>query len=174
MDSLLKSYEQQFSVITASITSRTATLNGITKEEDKKCSIQQIVRELEETKDILEQMELEIRELDTASKNKYCTRIESYKVELSRLEKEFKSKRISNGGEREELIGDTDTEDVYDQNQLLISNGEKLERGRNRLEAGYQIAIETEQIGNDILTDLNQQKETIQKTRNRLRETDDI
>jgi vesicle transport through interaction with t-SNAREs protein 1 len=112
-------------------------------------------------------MELEIRELDAASKNKYCTRIESYQVELSRLEKEFKSKKISNGREREELIGD-DGEDYNDQNQLLINNSEKLERGRNRLEAGFQIAIETEQIGNNILTDLNQQRETIQRTRNRV------
>lgn len=113
-------------------------------------------------------MELEIRELNAASKNKYCTRIESYQVELSRLEKEFKSKKISNGREREELIGDTDGEDYNDQNQLLINNSEKLERGRNRLEAGFQIAIETEQIGNNILTDLNQQRETIQRTRNRV------
>lgn len=114
-------------------------------------------------------MELEIRELDTASRNKYFTRIESYQVELSRLEKEFKIKRTINCGDRDELFGDTGAEDMYDQKQLLINNSEKLERGINRLELGYQVAIETEQIGSHILTDLNQQRETVQRTRNRVR-----
>ncbi|XP_057371774.1 vesicle transport through interaction with t-SNAREs homolog 1A-like [Daphnia carinata] len=172
MESLLKSYEQQFSVTTASITAKTATLNGTITAEDKKSVVQQIVRELEETKDILEQMGLEVRELDATSKNKYFTRIESYRVELSRLEKEFNNKRLAKCGDREELFGDAEVEDACDHNQFLI-NSEKLERGKSRLEAGYQVVVETEQIGNNILADLNHQRETIQRTRNRLTETDE-
>lgn len=112
-------------------------------------------------------MELEVRELDAASRNKYFTRIKSYRVELSRLEKEFNNKRLHKSGDREELLGDAEAEETNDQNQFLI-NSEKLERGKNRLEAGYQVIIETEQIGNNILADLNQQRETVHRTRNRV------
>lgn len=116
-------------------------------------------------------MELEVRELDAASRNKYLTRIESYQAELARLEKDFNTKKSACDGGREELLGDQGVEDFYDQKQLLINNSEKLERGIKRLDLGYQIAVETEQIGNNILTDLNQQRETIQKTRNRVSST---
>lgn len=112
-------------------------------------------------------MELEVRELDSASRSKYFTRIESYQAELSRLEKDFNVKKRACDG-REELLGDQGGEDFYDQKQLLINNSEKLERGIKRLDLGYQVAIETEQIGNHILNDLNQQRETIQKSRNRV------
>lgn len=111
-------------------------------------------------------MVLEVRELDSSSRNKYFTRIESYKAELSRLEKEFKIKKNLNNENREELFGDID--DFNDQKQLLIDNSEKLERGIKRLDVGYKVAIETEQIGNHVLNDLNQQRETIQRTRNRV------
>lgn len=136
----------------------------------------------------LEQMGLEIRELNPASRNKFQTRIESYQTELTRLENEYKKNKISFDRKREELFGD---EDFNDQKQSLIDNNEKLERGKKRLDVGmecrfifpklgpcifvinlefigYRVAIETEAIGNEILTDLNQQRETIQRTRNRV------
>lgn len=113
-------------------------------------------------------MELEIRELDAATRQKYATRVESYIAELCRLEKEFKLIQVPHQEDRNELFDDNTTEEIYDQKQCLISNGEKLERGVNRLGIGYQLAIETEQIGNNILSDLNQQRETMQRTRNRV------
>ena len=117
----------------------------------------------------LEQMGLEIRELGPPLKNKYQTRIESFTAELNRLENEFKRNKNSYERKREELLGEGGNEEhQYDQKQRLIDNTEKLERGNKRLEVGYRVAIETEAIGNEILTDLNQQRETIQKTRNRV------
>ena len=111
-------------------------------------------------------MRLEVRELDSVSRSKYLTRIESFQVELSRLEKEYQKRSINQDGE-EFLLEENGAENFLDPKQQLI-NSEKLERGVNRLGIGYQIAIETEQIGNHILTDLSQQKETMLKTRNRV------
>ncbi|XP_016421141.1 vesicle transport through interaction with t-SNAREs homolog 1A-like [Sinocyclocheilus rhinocerous] len=54
----------------------------------------------------------------------------------------------------------------------LLDNTEKLERSSRRLEAGYQIAVETEQVGQEILTNLHSDREKIQRSRDRLRETD--
>ena len=62
----------------------------------------------------------------------------------------------------------TSNEDLSDQKQRLIDNSEKLERSSKRLEVGYRVAVETEEIGSRIMTDLNQQKETIQRTRSRV------
>ena len=86
----------------------------------------------------LEQMGLEIRELNPASRNKFQTRIESYQTELTRLENEYKKNKISFDRKREELFGD---EDFNDQKQSLIDNNEKLERGKKRLDVGMECSI---------------------------------
>lgn len=58
-----------------------------------------------------------------------------------------------------------------DQRQRLLENTERIERTGNRLTQGYRLALETEQMGTQVLQDLHHQRETIQNTRNRLRET---
>jgi len=114
-------------------------------------------------------MELEIRDLNPTARTRYQTRIQSHKAELSRLENEFKKTKMQYAKQREELLGESFTpEDTDDQSQQLIDNTERLERGNRRLEAGYKIAIETEELGSSILTDLNHQRETLQKTRSRV------
>nr|DBA14824.1 TPA: hypothetical protein GDO54_004106 [Pyxicephalus adspersus] len=86
--------------------------------------------------------------------------------------KELKRSRIAYSDEvRNELLGD-DGNSSESQRAHLLDNTERLERSSRRLEAGYQIAVETEQIGQNILENLNQDREKIQRARERLRETD--
>nr|XP_058907692.1 vesicle transport through interaction with t-SNAREs homolog 1A isoform X6 [Kogia breviceps] len=93
--------------------------------------------------------------------------------------KELKRSRIAYSDEvRNELLGDDGNSS---ENQLiklreerahLLDNTERLERSSRRLEAGYQIAVETEQIGQEMLENLSHDREKIQRARERLRETD--
>lgn len=55
-----------------------------------------------------------------------------------------------------------------DQKQRLLDNSERLERTSKHLQEGYRIAVETEQIGAQVLSNLAQQRESIQKSRNRV------
>jgi vesicle transport through interaction with t-SNAREs 1 len=55
-----------------------------------------------------------------------------------------------------------------DQRQRLLDNTEKIERTGRQLQAGYRIALETEEVGSAVLRDLHSQRETIQRTRNRV------
>lgn len=72
---------------------------------------------------------------------------------------------------RNELLGD-DGNSSENQRAHLLDNTERLERSSRRLEAGYQIAVETEQIGQEMLENLSHDREKIQRARERLRETD--
>jgi vesicle transport through interaction with t-SNAREs protein 1 len=56
-----------------------------------------------------------------------------------------------------------------EQKQRLLDNSERLERSGNQLNTGYQILLETEEIGSQVLRDLHHQRETIQKSRARVR-----
>jgi len=53
MAALLDSYEQQYGIISASITAKTAKISGTALGEDRSAVIQLIVKELEEARDIV-------------------------------------------------------------------------------------------------------------------------
>nr|XP_053629148.1 vesicle transport through interaction with t-SNAREs homolog 1A-like [Cherax quadricarinatus] len=126
----------------------------------------------------LERMELEVRDLEPAQREKLGGRIKSYQVELKRLEGEYSRVKLSattnEASMRAELL-----EDGYagvsvgeEQRQSLLDNTETLERTSVRLSQGHKIALETEHIGAQILNDLYSQRQTISHAQERLRETD--
>ncbi|XP_064643477.1 vesicle transport through interaction with t-SNAREs homolog 1A-like [Lineus longissimus] len=174
MASLMESYEQQYSNITSEITSRIGQIPNLSGS-DKQAANANVEKLLDETKELLEQMDLEIRELQPKDRQKYSTRLKSYKTELSKLEKDLRKARITFSDDvrsRDELLGHDDSSYSEDQRQRLLDNSERVERSSKRLDEGYRIGLETEQIGAQILEDLSSQREAIQRSRDRLRETD--
>ncbi|XP_022524667.1 vesicle transport through interaction with t-SNAREs homolog 1A isoform X1 [Astyanax mexicanus] len=178
MSSDFEAYEQEFGTLTAEITNKTGRIPKLSGEE-KTQLVLNVDKQLEEVRELLEQMDLEVREIPVQSRGMYNSRLKSYKQELEKLEKDFKRSRIAYSDEvRNELLGDDGSSS---ENQLiklreerahLLDNTEMLERSSRRLEAGYQIAVETEQIGQEILSNLHSDREKIQRSRDRLRETD--
>uniref|UniRef100_A0A8C6XF01 Vesicle transport through interaction with t-SNAREs homolog 1A n=1 Tax=Naja naja TaxID=35670 RepID=A0A8C6XF01_NAJNA len=171
MSSDFEGYEQDFSVLTAEITNRIGKIPKLVGDE-KRQLVSSVEKQLEEARELLEQMELEVREIPPQSRAMYSSRMKSYKQEMEKLDTDFKRSRIAYSDEvRNELLGD-DGNSSEIQRAHLLDNTERLERSSRRLEAGYQIAVETEQIGQDILENLNHDREKIQRARDRLRETD--
>ncbi|KAK6487280.1 vesicle transport through interaction with t-SNAREs-like protein 1A-like isoform X2 [Huso huso] len=171
MSSDFETYEQDFGTLTAEITSRIGKIPKLGGDE-KKNMVVNVEKQLEEARELLEQMDLEVREIPVQSRGMHSTRLKSYKQELEKLEKDFKRSRIAYSDEvRDELLGD-DGNSSASQRAHLLDNAEKLERSSRRLEAGYQIAVETEQVGQEILENLHHDREKIQRSRDRLRETD--
>ncbi|XP_064451347.1 vesicle transport through interaction with t-SNAREs homolog 1A isoform X2 [Mirounga angustirostris] len=171
MSSDFEGYEQDFAVLTAEITSKVARVPRLPPDE-KKQMVANVEKQLEEAKELLEQMDLEVREIPPQSRGMYSNRMRSYKQEMGKLETDFKRSRIAYSDEvRNELLGD-DGNSSENQRAHLLDNTERLERSSRRLEAGYQIAVETEQIGQEMLENLSHDREKIQRARERLRETD--
>ncbi|XP_037547396.1 vesicle transport through interaction with t-SNAREs homolog 1A [Nematolebias whitei] len=178
MSSDFETYEQDFGTITAEITNKIGKIPKLSGEE-KTQLVLNVDKQLEEVRELLEQMDLEVREIPVQSRAMYNSRLKSYKQEMEKLEKDFKRSRIAYSDEvRNELLGD---DAISSESQLiklreerahLLDNTEKLERSSRRLEAGYQIAVETEQVGQEILSNLHTDREKIQRARERLRETD--
>ncbi|XP_071419793.1 vesicle transport through interaction with t-SNAREs homolog 1A isoform X2 [Pithys albifrons albifrons] len=171
MSADFESYEQDFSVLSAEITARIGKVPKLVGDE-KKQMVANVEKQLEEARELLEQMELEVREIPPQSRGMYSSRMRSYKQEMGKLEADFKRSRIAYSDEvRNELLGD-DGNSSENQRAHLLDNTERLERSSRRLEAGYQIAVETEQIGQEMLENLSHDREKIQRARERLRETD--
>ncbi|CAL8309173.1 unnamed protein product [Boreogadus saida] len=171
MSSDFEAYEQDFGTLTAEITNKVGRIPKLSGEE-KTQLVLNVDKQLEEVRELMEQMDLEVREIPVQSRAMFNSRLKSYKQELEKLEKDFKRSRIAYSDEvRNELLGD-DAGSSENQRAHLLDNTEKLERSSRRLEAGYQIAVETEQIGQEMLSNLNTDREKIQRARERLRETD--
>ncbi|XP_056627000.1 vesicle transport through interaction with t-SNAREs homolog 1A isoform X2 [Triplophysa dalaica] len=171
MSSDFETYEQDFGTLTAEITNKIGRIPKLAAEE-KTQLVLNVDKQLEEVRELLEQMDLEVREIPIQSRGMFNSRLKSYKQEMEKLEKDFKRSRIAYSDEvRNELLredgGSSETQRAH-----LLDNTESLERSSRRLDAGYQIAVETEQIGQEILTNLATDREKIQRSRDRLRETD--
>ncbi|KAH7725569.1 Protein MRPS-7 [Aphelenchoides avenae] len=137
--------------------------------------VNEIRRMLAEVEDLLEQMELSVRELDSTGpdRSKYDLRVRSYRSDKKQLDNELTKaiNRLKEGSSRDELLG-FDEGISLDQQDQLIANTERLERTTRKIDDAYRITVETEQIGTEVLQNLGQQRETISRARERLREAD--
>ncbi|KHN71496.1 Vesicle transport through interaction with t-SNAREs -like protein 1A [Toxocara canis] len=105
--SLLGDFEQQYSVQTAEITSRIGRLATLEKHE-RLAGIQQVQRLLVDVENLLEQMELTVRELDPSSseRGKYELRVRSYRNDKKQLDSELDKavERLKENADRDELM----------------------------------------------------------------------
>ena len=125
--------------------------------------------------ELLEQIGLEIRDIPAANRSGYTSRLNCYQAEWKRLQQEFsnaKAARPKAGGYGAESDEFDEIGIQEDQKRRLLDNSERLERTGNHLKDSYRVVLETEQIGTQVLQDLSDQRETIQRARGRLRETD--
>ncbi|VDN35114.1 unnamed protein product [Gongylonema pulchrum] len=108
-----------------------------------------------------------------AERSKYELRTRSYRNDKKQLERELDKAvhRLKDNADRDELMA-YDNEISLNQQDQLIENTERLERTSRRLQDTYRMVIETEQIGAEVLGDLNSQRETITRARERMRQAD--
>ncbi|VDI17792.1 vesicle transport through interaction with t-SNAREs homolog 1A-like isoform X2 [Mytilus galloprovincialis] len=167
MASLIETYEQQYATLTAEITHNINNISS-TRGAEKQKYVRQVEKLFDEAKELLEQMDLEVKDL-TTDRQKYRTRVKSYQVELTKLETDVRRAKLGIDSSRDELLGD-DTHDSEDQRRRLLDNTEMLDRATRRIEHGYKVTLETEQIGAQVIEDLSNQRESIQRSRSRLGE----
>jgi len=179
MTDLIKCYEQQFGNLTAEVTAKISEFGRNNREGGDLSDLESIRSNLKnlisEANEVLEQYELEIRETSATEKKKLTIRLKSYKNEMARLEKEARnaSDQAQQRQSRDQLLGATLSGDdnQYDDEQALLTS-ERIERGSNRLRDAKRVAVESEEIGVDILTNLARDRETINRSRARVRDTE--
>lgn len=121
-------------------------------------------------------MGLEIQDVDSTTKASFTSRLNCYQAELKRLTQEFQNAKSET---HLQMYDSSDFDELTtsgisgEQQRRLLDNSERVERTGNRLTEGYKTILETEQIGASVLQDLSSQRETIQKSRSRLREANE-
>jgi vesicle transport through interaction with t-SNAREs 1 len=185
---ILRNYEQQFGIICADITSKISkSINGGCEQDVS--TITAIEALFQDAREIIEQMELEIRDANstqkrtTEQKEKYMNIIGGYKNELSKLESEFNrqlktksgtatmSTGLSTGNSFEIQLNEPRSAEDHELSEMKQQNKETLLKMNKNLENGYKMVLESEETGKGILSDLFGQRETLKRARDRLRET---
>ncbi|CAH3174676.1 unnamed protein product [Porites evermanni] len=174
MTELFTHYEQQFGNISAEITAKICKIPNL-HGSSKKGVVSDVERCFDEARELIEQMELEVREVTGEEKARLNNRLKAYKNEMQRFEQDLKKARVAFSDQegRNELLGGEDSQySSEDQRARLLDNTERLERSGRQLEEGYKMCVETEQIGVDIMNNLHRDREVMERARDRTRGTD--
>lgn len=170
MSDIILAHEQSYSTICAEITDLTGKLKLSTSSQELDSLSVKLEVLFSDAKETLEQVELECHSLEKKAKEKVGIRLLSYRAELGRQQQQFSSCKTeaSHRTDRLELFTrseDCDTDLYMETDDMLASSSRQLEDGRRLL-------AETEEIGTAVLGDLHSQRETIQRSRSRLKDVE--
>ncbi|KAF9452443.1 V-snare-domain-containing protein [Macrolepiota fuliginosa MF-IS2] len=177
---LFDSYEQDFQQFIESIRDK---LEGSGKDEvgeQRRATLRRVEMDIDEADEMVSQMEIEIQGIPQSLRTSYLSRLKSAKTSLTTYKKSLTDVRATLA--RTELLSSSskspspglggeypNTDDPYtsDRSRLLAGTN-ILEDGTKRLQESQRIALETEEQGADILTNLRGQREQIENARNTL------
>ncbi|KAJ4482653.1 vesicle transport v-snare protein vti1 [Lentinula lateritia] len=170
---LFDSYEQDFKQFIETI--REKLEGDENQDEQRKASLRRVEMELDEADEMVSQMDIEIQGIPQSIRPQYQNRLRSAKADLSRFKKTFKD--LSAQLARSSLLASStprpgySSDDPYgsssDRSRLLAGTA-LLEDGTKRLQDSQRLALETEDLGADILSNLRVQREQIENSRSTL------
>jgi len=178
---VIRGYEQDLSATCADITLLTGKLRLAASQNEVDSMSAQLEVLFSDAQETLEQIELESHTLEPGGREKVKTRVTSYQAELKRQQEQVASSKTEAGerSDRLELLsrpghhhgGGGGEEFQGGENSLLLAETEEIlsEAGR-QLHDGRRLLEETQEVGAGVLGDLHNQRETIQRSRSRLKD----
>jgi len=121
-------------------------------------------------------VELMSAELRTTPGNKgpASNKAKQHRAELASLKRTVKD--LENKVQRQRLLGGKFHEDEEERNpggrQRLMDTSERLQEGTRRIDETRRVALETEEIGIDVMSDLRGQRDVILRTRTHMGDID--
>ncbi|KAM9653953.1 vesicle transport through interaction with t-SNAREs homolog 1B isoform 2-T2 [Morphnus guianensis] len=120
-------------------------------------------------------MEEELKYAPLPFRNQMMSKIRAYRRDLSMFQREMRSTDLGLGpgsqGNMKYGIFSTENEqstNLQSQRVLLLQGTDSLNRASQSIERSHRIAAETDQIGTDIIEELGEQREQLERTKSRL------
>jgi len=131
--------------------------------ETRKKLINEIERDLSEGQSLLQQLESEARVAPQPYRVELSSKIRLHRTEVAKLSSRYRSVLANFGDSRN---------NHPDPRRTVLEGRNILERTSDSIARSTAVAIETEQIGNEVVCELGTQRETLLRTKNRLVDTD--
>ncbi|KAJ5635753.1 vesicle transport v-snare protein [Penicillium longicatenatum] len=168
---MFASYENELKLIQADLNQKLDQISEVSGEQ-RKSAIRSAEQVLDEATELLDQMRMEKQNIPSEARSKINIRFRNYSTDIDEVKRKLKS--LSD--DRKALFGDRYTDEPQDehleQRQQLLSGTERLERSSARLQQSQRTALETEDVGRDVLANLYEQRQTIQHTRDNLHQSE--
>lgn len=168
MSELFSSYESDFQLALQDARAKFLVANSASGAL-RKNALQAIEHATDEALEVLDQMNIEVQNLPANQRLSFNAKIRQYRGEVD--ENKTRLKQLLDEEDRAQLFGSRYTDDDGEgdsQRKQLLNNTASLERSSDRLRESQRIALETENVGGNILNDLRAQREQITNARNTL------
>ncbi|KFP12109.1 Vesicle transport through interaction with t-SNAREs 1B, partial [Egretta garzetta] len=147
--------------------------------EEKKKLVREFDEKQREANETLREMEEELKYAPLPFRNQMMSKIRAYRRDLSMFQREMRSTDLGLGpgsqGDIKYGIFSTENEqnvifqtNLQSQRVLLLQGTDSLNRASQSIERSHRIAAETDQIGTDIIEELGEQREQLERTKSRL------
>jgi len=141
--------------------------------EDKRQLVTRCRSKLNDAGSLLKEMEHEARVAPMQYRREMLTKVRHFREEMSRIQHSLQplTAQVSMGGADLEAAADDRLTPEERMRQQVMMGRDVLERTGQSIERSQQVAIETEEIGGAIVDDLGVQRETLERARGRLQDT---
>jgi len=144
--------------------------------EEKKRNIREAERKLEDATLLLSEMDMEAKKAPSPYRSQLMARIRAYRKDVDQIRATL-SRAKSESSARDNLLFNRDEDDFesmsQNQNSRLQQGTDILNRTSASVARSQVIAAETDAVGHDIIDELGTQREALQRTKGRLRDTDE-
>lgn len=175
-DNLFANYEQDFRDVFGSLESHLRAIPNLSNEQ-KLSEIRKAENDITDAEDILQSMNLNARNVSGLQGQKLSQKIKEYEAKVAASKKELRRMEttVTSMVEREALMGGgavlgVELTTSVDQRERLISGTERLHRSNQTLLDARRTAEATVETGSNILSNLESQRETMERSLGRLGE----
>lgn len=153
--------------ISSKVTNKIPRLTG----EMRKSAVREVEKRIEEANLIIEEMEEEASFAPGSFKNSMMAKTRGYKRDFEQLKRDLAkpTKQVNVTFGKEELF---DSDPMAPQRNKVMHGTETLNRASESIARSTRVAVETEQIGGEIIEELGDQREALIRTRDRLIDVD--
>eukprot|EP00050_Salpingoeca_kvevrii_P006250 m.288283 g.288283 ORF g.288283 m.288283 type:complete len:215 (+) comp11939_c0_seq1:108-752(+) len=167
---LFDSFTRDFNTLMAEVNAKIGTIPDLSGEERRDMSRGAGLC-IEEAEELVEQMELDLVDAPPSERPGLKSKIGQFQQQIKKARDDLK--RASTAASTADMKNDLFAyENRDDARRAMVDNTERLNRSSRRLEDGHRVALETTDVAMSIMGELHDQRETIQRSRGRLRETD--
>ncbi|ESR51993.1 hypothetical protein CICLE_v10032709mg [Citrus x clementina] len=169
MSEVFEGYERQYCELSTNLSRKCSSASLLPDGDQKKEKYSEIQSGLDDADALIRKMDLEARSLQPNVKAMLLAKLREYKSDLNKLKREFK--RISSSDAHEELLesGKADPNVVSgEQRERLAMSVERINQSGERIRESRRVMLDTEELGISIVEDLNQQRETLLNSRNKV------
>ncbi|KAJ8289655.1 hypothetical protein GJAV_G00003780 [Gymnothorax javanicus] len=144
--------------------------------EEKKRLVRAFDETFGEAEEVLQGMDKELRSAPSSFRNAMSSKLRLYRRDLAKLQRDMKTSDLGLGfggraaDDKHSVYKAQNEQSTHVQSQraLLLQGTESLKNTSQSIERSQRIAAETDDIGRDIIEELGEQREQLDRTRDRL------